>query len=91
MEVGALLVEGAESFSSNDGWTIEEAVEVIFDDYPAIYVRTVGENFAASTWVFEREPGVFISLSLLPPPDEEAAWLPTAIAIASQTSFTPAN
>jgi hypothetical protein len=91
VEVGALLVEGAESFSSNDGWTIEEAVELTFDDYSAIYVRTVGETFAASTWVFEREPGVFISMSLLTHPDEEDAWLPTAIAIASQTSFTPAN
>jgi hypothetical protein len=89
--IGALLVEGAESFSSNDGWTIEEAVEVIFDDYPAIYVRTSGETFAASTWVFEREPGVFISMSLLTHPDEETAWLPTAIAIANQTSFTPAS
>ncbi|HUN05163.1 MAG TPA: hypothetical protein PLQ56_01120 [Aggregatilineales bacterium] len=89
--VGALLVEGAESFSSNDGWTIEEAVDVTVDDYPAIYVRTSGETFAASTWVFEREPGVFISMSLLTHPDEEADWLPTAIAIASQTSFTPAS
>ncbi len=89
--VGALLVEGAESFSSNDGWTIEEAVEAIFDDYPAIYVRTVGETFAASTWVFEREPGIFISMSLLTHPDEEADWFPTAITIARQTSFTPAD
>jgi hypothetical protein len=90
-DIGALLVEGVQTFSSNDGWTIEAPVELTFDDYPAIVVRVVGETFVASTWVFEREPGVFISMNLLTHPDEEADWLPTAIAIARQTPFTPAG